>query len=168
MIKLFFTVFLFTLFIGVASAQKETRKSSGTALSLGAELSLPVGLFGQVYSSGIGASVQENFVINKQIALIIFAAYINYSLKNTYGGGSNGYIPVLGGVEVSISPLIFASARLGVTFRTQGLGTTFTYSPGIGFRISRNFTALLKYVGQTRSAINSSSVGLRAAYVFGK
>jgi hypothetical protein len=154
MIKLFLTAFIFTLCVGLANAQKEIKRSSGNTFSLGVESFLPIGLFGQVYSYGVGASAQENFSIDKNLALTIYAAYLNYSLKSTYGGGSDGYIPVLGGAEINLSSLLYASARVGITFRTQGLGNAFTFSPGVGFKISRNFTALLKYVGQIRSAIN--------------
>lgn len=168
MTKLFLTGFLFTLCFGFAKAQNDERRSFSNTFSLGVEPSLPIGLFGQVYGYGIGASAQENMEIDKHLALTINAGYINYYLRSTYGGGSNGYIPVLGGAEMSFSHSIFVSIQSGITFRTQGLGNAFTYSPGVGFRIRKNFTALLKYIGQTRSAINSSSVGLRVAYVFGK
>ena len=142
--------------------------SSKNSFSLGAEFSLPVGIFGDVYSAGIGVSGQGKFTIANNFALTLYAGYINYFLKSTYGSGNQGYIPLLNGVEFNISPSFFASAQLGYTFYTNGIGGAFTYSPGIGYKISRHFSALLKYVGQIRSAINSSSIGLRTTYTFGK
>ncbi|HUS02402.1 MAG TPA: hypothetical protein VMY77_11780 [Chitinophagaceae bacterium] len=141
---------------------------NNSSFSLGAELALPVGLFGDVYSFGYGASGQGNFGIGTNAAITAYAGYINYSLKSTYGSGSQGHIPVLGGVEFGFSPAVFGSAQLGLTFYTKGGGSAFTYSPGIGFRLSKNFSALLKYVGQSKAGATSSAVGLRVAYAFGK
>ncbi len=166
--KKLFLICIVILFTLNSVCAQNNKSSTNNSFSLGAELSLPVGLFGDVYSFGIGASGQGNFAVANNTALTLYAGYINYFLKTTYGKGNQGYVPVLGGVELNFSPAVFGSAQLGVTFFTNGEGSAFTYSPGIGYRLSRNFTALLKYVGQSKSAINSSSVGIRAAYTFGK
>ena len=131
-------------------------------------MALPVGLLGEIYSSGVGISGQGKFMIANKFALTLYAGYINYFLKSTYGSGNQGYIPLLDGVEFNISHAFFGSTQLGYIFYTNAGGGAFTYSPGVGYRISRNFSALLKYLGQIRSAINSGSIGLRAAYTFGK
>jgi len=153
----------------VHSASAQDKSSCyNNSFSLGAESSLPVGLFGNVYSFGIGVSGQGNFRIANNLSLTLYAGYINYFLKNSYGGGNQGYIPLLNGIEFNISSGIYGSTQIGYTFYTKGQGGAFTYSPGIGYKFSSHITALLKYVGHIRSAINSSSVGVRAAYVFGK
>jgi hypothetical protein len=162
---LFFVAAAF--YMHIACAQNKT-SSTASSFSLGAELSLPVGIFGDVYSFGIGASGQANFHIAANTALTLHAGYINYTLKSTYGSGSQGYVPVLGGVELGFSPTVFGSAQLGLTFFTKGGGSAFTYSPGIGVKITRNFSALLKYVGQTKAGTATSSVGVRVAYTLGK
>ena len=141
--------------------------SSNTSFSIGAELSLPVGVFGDLYSFGIGASGQGNFNIDNDLALTLYAGYINYSLKDIYGNGSTGYIPVLGGMEYSFSPKLFGSAQLGLTFYSGGGGSAFTYSPGIGIRLSRSINALLKYTAQSKNNATSGAVGIRASYNFG-
>ena len=163
------TLFLiiFSLFFTSAQSQNKTA-SSGNGFSLGAELSLPIGTFGDIYSLGFGGSAQGNFSVAHDMALTLYAGYINYSLKQIYGSGSQGYIPVLGGVEFDFAPNIFGSGQLGLTFYSKGGGSAFTYSPGIGFRLSRNFSALLKYTAQSKGGATSSAVGLRAAYKFGK
>ena len=53
--KLFLALIALTFTFTTVNAQ------SNTTLSLGAELSLPVGTFGDIYSFGIGASGQANF-----------------------------------------------------------------------------------------------------------
>lgn len=166
--KLFLAFAAIILTVASVKAQNKMSSSSNSSFSLGVELSLPVGIFGDVYSFGIGASGQGNFAVAENTALTLYAGYISYSLKSIYGSGSQGYVPVLGGVELNFSPTVFGSAQLGLTFYTKGGGSAFTYSPGIGFRLSRNFTALLKYVGQSKAGATSSAVGVRAAYIFGK
>ena len=160
--KLFLALIALTFTLSTISAQ------SNTTLSLGAELSLPVGTFGDIYSFGIGASGQAKFGIGGNSALTLYAGYISYSLKSVYGSGSQGYIPLLGGIEAGLSPKVFASAQLGVTTFTKGRGSAFTYSPGIGFRLSKNFSALLKYTAQSKGGATSGAVGTRLAYIFGK
>lgn len=165
--KKIIVTFLFLLFTFNWVCAQNKVSSSKNFFSLGLELLLPVGLFGEVYAFGLGASGQGNFSISHNTTLTLYTGYINYLLKKTYGTGNQGYIPVLGGIEVGFSHAVYGSAQLGSTFRT-GLGGAFTYSPGIGYRLNRNFTVLIKYVGQTKSAINSSAIGVRAAYIFGK
>ena len=166
--KNFFLPLVVLLFILHSAHAQEKESLPAISFSLGAEASLPVGLFGDVYSFGIGASAQGNFRTSNNTALTLNAGYINYFIKSIYGKGNQGYIPVLGGLEFNFSPKVFGAAQSGFTFFSDGGGSAFTYSPGIGFRISRHFAALLKYVGQVRSAINSSSIGVRGAYIFGK
>jgi hypothetical protein len=155
-------------FVSNAVCAQKNESPYKNSFSLGAELSLPVGLLGEIYSGGIGVSGQGKFMIANNFALTLYAGYINYFLKSTYGSGNQGYIPLLNGVEFNISPYLFGSAQFGYTFYTKGGGGAFTYSPGIGYKISKNLSALIKYVGQIKSAINSSSIGLRTAYTFGK
>ncbi len=136
--------------------------------SIGAETAFPLALFGEAYSLGIGASGQANFAIGKQTYVTLNAGYTNYFLSKNYGGGSEGYFPLLNGIEQGFLRNFFASVQLGTTFRTHGLGNAFTYSPGVGIKLGNNFSALIKYIGQIKSAINSGALGLRTAYTFGR
>ncbi len=166
--KLFFTLIVITFCIISTNAQDESARHSKINLSMGAELSKPIGLFGEVYSWGIGATVQVNFPIASNTAFTLYTGYNRYFLKNTYGGGSDGFIPALGGVEVNLFHNVYGSIQSGFTFYAQDGGSVFTYSPGIGFRIQRHFTALVKYTGRVKSAINSGAIGVRVAYTFRK
>lgn len=146
----------------------QAKIKSKNYISIGIESSLPVSLFGEIYSLGIGASGQENVAIGKKTFITFYAGYINYFLKNTYGGGSDAYIPLLGGIRHEFLKHFFVAFQSGVTFRSHGLGSTFTYSPGLGIRVKENVSILFKYTAQVRSAINSGAIGLRAAYMFGR
>ena len=157
---------LFVAIIAVIVTVTSVNAQNNSSFSLGAELSLPVGLFGDVYSFGIGASGQGNFGIGNNAAITAYAGYINYSLKSTYGSGSQGYVPVLGGVEFGFAPSVFGSAQLGLTFYTKGGGSAFTYAPSIGYMISKSLDVSAKYIGLS----NNGSLGgivARLAYTFG-
>jgi hypothetical protein len=149
------------------SAQKKELLNK-KSFSLGADLALPIGLFGEVYSFGIGLSAQANFPVSSSTALTIYSGYDNYFLKKTYGSGNQGFIPLMGGVEVNISPVVFGSMQAGITLYTQNVGKAFSYTPGVGFKLNKNFIALIKYIGKVKSAINSGAIGVRIAYTFGK
>lgn len=166
--KLLLTSAVITFCIFSINAQNESAMHSNINLSMGVELAKPLGLFGKVYSWGIGATVQVNFPIASNTSLTLYTGYKNYFLKNTYGGGSDGLIPALGGVEVNLFQNVYGLIQSGLTFYAQGGGSVFTYSPGIGFRIQRHFTALVKYTGRVKSAINSGAIGVRVAYTFRK
>ena len=157
-------VILFETFPVFAQEERQAKNH----FSAGAESAFPLGLFGEAYSFGIGVSGQANFAIGKQTYVTLNAGYINYFLSKTYGGGREGYFPLLNGIEQGFLHNFFASVQLGTTFRTHGLGNAFTYAPGIGIKLGKNFSALIKYIGQIKSAINSGAMGLRAAYTFGK
>lgn len=140
--------------------------SNPNIFSIGAELSLPVGTFGNVYSFGIGGSVQLEHKISSDAGLTINAGYIYYSVKSAYGSGGSGLIPLMAGVKYYFTPMVYGHAQLGAAFSTAtGGGTSFVYSPGIGFILGRNFDALIKFVGFSTSGSTSNTVGLRVAYI---
>ena len=156
------------IYVASVNAQAPGKKKSNNTFSLGAVIALPVGIFADIYSIGIGISAQENFSISKNTALTLSAAYNHFFFKSIYGKGGFDFIPVLAGAELNITPKVFASGQLGLTFYTEGGGKAFTYAPGLGFKLSKSFSAILKYVGRTSSGINSGTVGLRLAYNFHK
>lgn len=166
--KGFLVLFIILVSIISLKAQSKKVKPIHNSFSLGAELSVPTGIFSDIYNFGIGASAQVNFFFAQHTSLTIYGSYINYYVKSKYGSGSEGFIPILGGIEHNFSPTVFGSAQLGYTFYTTVAGSAFTYAPGIGFRINKKFTALFKYTGKIKSAISSNAAGLRIAYNFGK
>ncbi len=166
--KLLMAAFFTAVTMG-AFAQSE--KSQPLHFSVGLEAALPFGDYGDVYSFGIGGSVQGNYWLDETLALTLNAGYMNYSGKtvNGYKYASTGMVPVLAGIEYNFTPNVFASGQLGLTFGTEkGAGSNFTYAPGVGYRFSPNFSALLKYTGMSVKGGGSSfsAAGLRVAYTF--
>ena len=148
-------------------AQDKSSSANPNIFSIGLEAALPIGTFGNVYSFGIGGSVQGEHKLGSTAGLTLNVGYINYSVKSGYGGGSAGIIPVMAGAKYYFTPMVYGHAQLGAAFSaSKGGGTSFTYSPGIGFMLGKNFDALIKFVGFSANGSTSNTVGARLAYDF--
>ncbi len=146
-------------------------QNSNVKFGIGLETAFPLGTFGDAYSFGIGGSAQANFVLDPTLDLTLQAGYISFQGKtvNGFKFPSIGYVPLLGGIEYKFTPQVFGSAQLGVTFATGNgaSGTAFTYAPGIGYKFTENFNALLKYTGYSaKGGSSSNTVGVRLGYTF--
>lgn len=164
--KLFF-IAAFTAVSFAVQAQDKTTKP--LKFSIGLEAALPLGDFGDVSSFGIGGSAQADYSIAEKLAITLNAGYISFSGK-TFSGiklPAVGFIPVLAGIKYDLTPQLYGSAQLGVTFSDQsGGGSIFTYAPGLGYKFTENFDALLKYTGYSDKGGTLNTVGLRIAYTF--
>ena len=161
----------FTTLLWNYSQAQDKASTNPNVFSLGLEASLPIGTFGDFYSFGIGGSVQIEHKISQQTGLTLNIGYISYSVKSSLGSGHTAFIPVLAGVKQYFSPSIYGHAQLGASFGSgSGGGTYFTYSPGIGFVISKNIDALVKFVGISGGSGGGSlnSIAVRLAYNFGQ
>jgi hypothetical protein len=180
--------------LAVASfSVKAQDESKPLTFSIGAEAALPVGdfvsndvfgvKFSDVYSFGAGLSLQGKYALDESLGLTLNAGYISYFEKEYQGEkiGSLGVIPILAGIEYNFTPQVFASAQLGYSIYTGKLLSDndldmsgFSYAPGIGYRFTPNFSAMLKYQGSSvkiKSGSESengnlSHIGLRLAYSF--
>lgn len=163
-------LFVFTFIIIVSSSLRaQDKAANSTNISLGLEGSFPVGVFSNGYSFGIGGTFQVDHKISSKAALTLNTGFIYYSLKSTAIGSNLGIVPLLGGVKYYVSPQVYLNGQLGAAFSTNtGGGTFFEYSPGLGFVVSKNIDALIKYVGMSKAGGTLSSVGVRIAYTFGK
>lgn len=166
--KLFFVFALAA--VSVAVKAQDTRPLK---FSIGLEAALPVGDFADASSFGIGGSAQADYLVAEKLALTLNAGYISFQGKDyelggvTYKTGSTGFIPVLAGFKYDLTPQLYGSAQLGVTFSDEkDSGSVFTYAPGLGYKFSENFDALLKYTGYSKDGSTASTVGLRIAYTF--
>ena len=108
--------------------------------------------------------MKKLFVITALLG-VTFAATAQNDSKN--GSGSDGFVPVMAGIKYNFTEKVFAAGQLGLMFSTaSGGGSAFTYSPGVGYQISSNISALVKYTGWSKNSVNGSMVGLRLAYSF--
>lgn len=161
------------LVVVVAATTYAQAQDKPVTFSIGAEGLLPVGDFNDTHSFGIGGTVQAEYKPAEDLGLTVNAGYITYSGKTIHTplgdvkNGSFGLIPVLGGVKYYFSPKVYGHGQLGASFGTdKGDGSLFTYSPGVGFMLSDNIDAEVKYVGMSKNSANLNSVGVRLAYNF--
>lgn len=172
--RLLFAFAAIMLTATAANAQEKTSMSAKPVIfSIGVEPSLPIGKFGDAYSFGIGGSLQAEYKVAEDLGLTLNAGYINYSGKDytigntTYKGGSSGIVPVMAGAKYYFSPKVYGHGQLGVGIGTsKGATSSFAYSPGVGFMLSRNFDVLFKYVGYSQKGGSSNTIGARLAYNF--
>jgi hypothetical protein len=167
--KLFFVVAF-----AAASVAVKAQDTSPLKFSIGLEAALPVGDFADSHSFGIGGSLQGDYSVAEKLAVTLNAGYTSYTGKkyDVPGFGSVkapaiGLIPVLAGFKYALTDQLYGSAQIGATFSDQkNSGTAFTYAPGLGYKFSENFDALLKYTGYSQDGGTLSTVGLRVAYTF--
>jgi hypothetical protein len=122
------------------------------------------------YSFAIGGDLRYQFDIDKQLSVPLTAGYTNISIKDTYGGGSFGYIPVKAGLKYFFNETgsgVYGLGEVGAAFGTNsGSGTSFVYSPVVGYAWSSGLDLGVKYEGLSKSGANNGYVGLRLAYGF--
>lgn len=148
-----------TFFIGAASfAQSE--------LSLGAEVGLPMGTFGQGYSVGFGASAKYGYGVTDNSAITLSAGYMTFSVKSP-GSGSYGMIPVKAGYRYGFEGGFYVEPQLGVTMvsASGGGGSTsgFTYAANLGYMMSKVDLGV-RYETVSAQGGSLSFIGARVAY----
>ena len=185
-------VFLIATLAVASFSLKAQDEAKQLKFNVGADVALPVGdfieggtKFSDLYSIGLGLSVQGVYSLDESLGLTLSAGYLNYMGKKIGGEKveSLGAIPILAGIEYNFTPQVFASAQLGYTIYTGKLLSDadlkmsgFSYAPGIGYRFTPNFSAMLKYQGTSAKikadggggseSGNLSHLGLRVAYTF--
>ncbi len=148
--------------------------------SIGANLGLPMGSFGDGVNTGFGGTVAYEAPINDKLNWTGTAGYLTFSVKGSTSGASasTNLIPILGGVKYYMTESFngfYVSGQLGLTIASisydltsVGLGTgtnsetDFTIAPGVGYHL-----ASIDIGASYQIISNANYVGLRVAYVFG-
>jgi hypothetical protein len=161
--------------------------------SVGAELGLPMGTFGDAASIGIGGSLRYEMPMGDNLGLMLTAGYMSFSGKTVAGFDlpNETMIPIqvgakyyfteqqdgfYGAVELGVhstSVTIPAYAGItvgGVTYgaypESKVTSTDFSYAPGVGYALA-NVDIGLRYQIISSTGGSSSYLGVRLAYVFG-
>ncbi|HXS59118.1 MAG TPA: hypothetical protein VN726_23500 [Hanamia sp.] len=143
-----------------AAAQAQDASKS-TTLSIAANVGIPTttGL-----SLAYGGDLQADFGVAPTTKITASAGYEAYSVKG--GGSSSGIIPLLGGVKFNLGDKAYAHGQLGYGVSTaKGGSGSFAYAPSLGYYVSRNFDASVKYLAFSNHG-TLGSVNLRLAYNF--
>jgi hypothetical protein len=160
--KIFLLVVLSSV-IYVSNAQKAATSHFG----LGVEAGLPLGENGKPYSVVLGGNLQYETLPSPDLGITLSVGYLHWPFKSSYGGGSVGFVPLMGGIKYYFTPNAFFRAALGAAIGTKtGQGTSFAYSPAIGVKLSPNIDAELKFMGISNKGGSLDNVGARLGFNF--
>lgn len=150
-----------------AQTASEPTNPSRQKLGVGLNVGVPTNEAG---SFAIGGDLRYQIDIDRQLSVPITAGFTSIKNKDSWGGGSVGYIPAKAGLKYFFSETgsgAYGLAEAGAAFITNsGGGTWFTYSPAIGYAWSNGLDLGVKYEGLTKNSVNNGYVGLRLAYGF--
>ncbi len=176
-VRLFFLLTVGTIFAQNSCAQ----------ISAGLDLSLPMGNFSDIASTGFGGSVRYDGSISDKLGWTVAAGYQSFSGKTyTVGNvsipfGTTSNIPISGGIKYYFSEAgsgFYGGIDLSLNFLSTYVYTynsgngggyslqsdsqsKFGINPGFGYRLPNwDFAARYNAVG------DFSSLGIRVAYVF--
>lgn len=146
---------------------------------IGLDAGIPTKTGGQF---AIGGDLRYQFNIDEQLSIPITAGYTNLSYKYDTNEANNGYvstrsinsnfgyIPVKVGAKYFFDKSgsgVYGLAELGAAFGTnKGSGTSFVYSPAIGYSWNSGIDLGAKYEGLTRNSLTNGYFGIRLAYGF--
>jgi hypothetical protein len=160
--KLFLLVIL--IFFAV-SVDAQIKNEKPFRIGIGAMAGLPIGDMSEA-SLAFGADIQAEYNVVPAFAVTLSAGYLDWA-GSWWSFGDLGMIPVLAGLKYNFIDKFYGSAQAGLTFSTQsGGGSSFTFAPGIGFKISKNFDLLLKYQSAVDNGYDMSFLGLRVGITF--
>jgi hypothetical protein len=169
--KIFLSAAILAASVTAASAQS---KKAGTkpVFSAGVEAALPLGDFKQGYTFGLGATVQGEYPAVDKVGITLSAGYLSFAGKTVeflgekYKNDAQGVLTVLAGAKYYFTGNVYGHAQIGLSFFNHGVGSAFTYSPGIGIKASDNIDVLVKYQAASKSGSTASFFGTRVAYTF--
>jgi len=162
------SLLLFVIVAGAAlSASAQSSSSESGKFSIGLEAGLPIG---DIKDAGgklfIGGSLKYDQPIATGTFFTISAGYTSLSFKDTYGGGSTGFVPVKAGIKYFLAESFYGEAQLGAAFSTEsGGGTAFAYAPGIGYSFGGGLDLGVRYEAWSKNG-TISQVAARLAYSF--
>lgn len=163
--------------------------------SLGAELALPMGDFGDASNMGFGGSLGYEMPQGDNLGLIAQAGFLAFSGKDvesfgiTVKGANSTMIPIQVGAKYYFTDNqegLYVNALIGVHMVTTTIpessytffgvtvttpeqsvsDTNLSYAPGLGYIVGENIDLNVRYQMVSGDGATSSYLGLRAAYMF--
>jgi hypothetical protein len=148
--------------------------------SVGADLALPMGDFGDVSGLGFGGSLKYEGAINDNINWTGSVGYLSFSEKDD-SGVKISMIPILAGAKYYFNTSFegfYAGAELGLSINKAKVdlgdfggevsdsSTDFAFAPQIGYHLA-NIDLTARYLVVSTDGESANSLGFRVAYVFG-
>jgi hypothetical protein len=155
------------LFVVASYVNAQTKDEKPFKFGAGVLIGLPVGDVSSYTNLAYGFDVLGEYAVAPSFGVTLSAGYVDFAKKSGYSGFKTGLIPILFGGKYYFSDMLYASAQVGLSLSTQsGAGSAFTFAPGIGYKISKNFDLMLKYQSASKNGGNVAFFGLRAGLSF--
>lgn len=152
------------MFVSTNVNAQDATPTEGRKLGIGLNVGVPTNSGSDL---ALGADLRYQFDIDQQLSIPITTGFT--SIFNKVGSNSN-YVPLKAGLKYFFDPNgsgAYGLAEAGAAFGTnKGAGTSFVYSPAIGYAWSNGLDLGVKYEGMTKNKVNNGYVGLRLAYGF--
>ena len=118
----------------------------------------------------IGGDLRLQKSLGSSVSGIITTGYTHFAKKDLDNSnvtvGSVGFIPLKAGVKIFPTQNFYVNAEVGAGFgATDGVGTSFVYSPAIGLAFKSGWDISVKYEEFTKYDY-TKQVALRLAYGF--
>jgi len=144
--------------------------------SIGPEIAIPVGIFSDLFSIGLGGSGKLEIPITASFYASATAGFISFYTKNSRIGGSindnnRSYVPLKVGGKYYLSELLYSEVEIGVSMGIQeNSGNSFAWAPGFGIAYPINRKSAVdvgvRYEKWSRKGSNLNHIGVRLAYQF--
>ena len=142
-----------------AKAQEGGPLRMGVGVDIGSTLKNPVRTV-----AGFDLRLQKSF--GQGVSGILTSGYYQFFKVNKYNKGF-GIIPLKVGLKYFPAKNIYVAGEVGAGFGTKsGAGTSFVYSPSVGFAFGDGFDASIKYESFTGYNGYANQLALRIAYGF--
>ena len=142
--------------------------SAQTHFSLSFDAGKPFGVSAKAYSVILGGTIQAEHPVSTDLSITGRTGFHAYIYDKSYTGtnGSFKIIPLLAGIRYYFEQM-YLSGELGAGFSASSGGkTAFMYTPGVGYKVSKNFdiTAMFQALSYKAATLNAGVV--RFAYRF--
>jgi len=113
-----------------------------------------------------GADLRLQKIFGQGISGILTTGYYQFFKINKNDEGF-GIVPLKAGLKYFPAKNIYVAGEIGAGFGTKnGMGTSFVFSPSVGFAFGDGFDASLKYENYTKYDGYAQLLALRVAYGF--
>ena len=163
------------LTVGAATAQKKGTSDAKT-FSVGLELGMPMGDFGDLAKLGIGGSVKYAKPMGDNGALTGTVGYSSFAGKDAASGATWSILSFKAGYQFKMDGGLYVEPQLGFgSLSTKidlgGVSATASssgllYAAGVGYVINNTIDLSARYESISITGGSVSLVGIRVAYAF--
>jgi hypothetical protein len=146
--------------------------SEGGKFSIGFDGGIPIGDASDVYTFIVGGSIKYELPTVTNTFFTLSAGYNSWlvkgELKDMGFPSTSNFIPLKAGIKYYPGDGFFLEGAAGIVFATEsGVGSSFTYAPGLGYTFKGGLEAAVRFESwPKKDDATLSQIGLRVAYRF--